>query len=102
VNEPAEYESKPVRVTACQWTGENWRELEKFVGPRCVKPLYRGNAVSLWVAKSKRWIMVPLMDWVIREPDHTGFYPCADAVFETRYRVQYDSDLRGSPAVSGS
>ncbi len=34
---------------------------------------------------SGQWVTVRDEDWVIREPDGSGYYPCSPEVFEKRW-----------------
>ena len=44
-----------------------------------------GDALPLWVVKSSATCHVELGDWIIREPDGSGYYPCAADVFAATY-----------------
>jgi hypothetical protein len=40
---------------------------------------------QLWVDKSKSWCDISERDFIIKEPDGVGFYPCARDIFLKRY-----------------
>jgi len=44
-----------------------------------------GFTAILYVGKSGQWAHLRTGDWVIREADDSGFYPCAKDVFEATY-----------------
>lgn len=78
------YRKKPVEVEAIEWTGENFNAVRAFT--RGALGLGQvGDALPLWVTKSQAVCYVQRGDWVIREPDGSGFYPCSEADFPATY-----------------
>jgi hypothetical protein len=43
------------------------------------------STLLLWVAKSNKWCELELGDWVIRESDGIGVYPCKGDIFAATY-----------------
>jgi hypothetical protein len=88
---PARYRKRPVEVTACQWTGENFDVVDAFAGWSKVESEYKRTAyqlndrLRLWIDKSQTWGMLQLGDWVIAERDGVGFYPCVAEQFAETY-----------------
>jgi hypothetical protein len=88
----AKYRKKPVIVEAIQWTGKNWDEIKEFVrhtkndtALRMVCSVIGGSALALWIAKSNTSGTVHLDDWIIKERDGVGFYPCTNEQFKETY-----------------
>lgn len=43
--------------------------------------IYRGVSAWIWVEKSKAWCWFDTGDYIVREPDGDGWYPCTDSAF---------------------
>lgn len=86
---PSRYKSRPVEVTAMQWTGDRGGvvALRSWMDQKAHQSGLDYDAVvaSLWVAKAGRWIALTPGDFVVAEPDGIGFYPCKRDIFEDRY-----------------
>jgi hypothetical protein len=96
----ATFESRPVKVDAVQWRGNNTAEVAAFIGPAAgsiVKPAVGGMGIPgedirLWTAKSQAYCLVHRWDFIIREADDTGFYPCPLDAMERRYELRYPNE----------
>jgi hypothetical protein len=66
------YKSKPVYVTAEQWDGEPHRHVYMGAGNATVQ----GKNGDLHIYKG---------DWIVEEPDNTGYYPLDPAAFAKEY-----------------
>ena len=79
MNRPIKAMKRPLTMECLQYDGQNMDAVAAFVG---AKNLYEG---LLWVNRSVEWInLVPGM-WVMKEPDDSGFYPCAEDIFASTY-----------------
>lgn len=47
----------------------------------------QGFSASLYVSKSGQWANLRTSDWVIKESDGDGFYPCSAEMFAQAYEV---------------
>jgi hypothetical protein len=92
------WRKKPAaEVDAIQWTGENFGDVHRFSsGAVGIGPV-EGGALPLWVVKSSATCRVERGDWIIREPDGSGFYPCAGDIFTKLYEPAGESGT--SPAL---
>jgi hypothetical protein len=83
---PGRYRRKrPTEVEAIQWTGCNFADVKAFgSGAVGIGPV-EGGALPLWVVKSSATCRVERGDWIIRERDGSGFYPCNADVFAAIY-----------------
>lgn len=70
------YRAKPVEVVAEQWTTEYKPASVTVEGP--------GHGFV--VGKQGR-VACGLDDFIITEPDGSGFYPCAPAIFRAKYEL---------------
>ena len=85
------WRKRPVEVDAIQWTGQNFGAVRAFgSGAVGIGPVVAG-ALPLWVVKSSATCRVELGDWIIREPDGSGFYPCTDADHAAAYEPASES-----------
>jgi hypothetical protein len=75
----------PIEVEAIQWTGENFPAIKAFASGAVGIGELGGRAIPLWTVKSKAVNHVQRGDWIIREPDGSGFYPCERAAFAATY-----------------
>lgn len=80
------FRSKAAEVEAVQWTGDNNDEVLDWMGEQYadrtdLRPQYR----ALWCEKADRWVNIEPGDWIIREPDGDGFYPCKPDIFASRW-----------------
>lgn len=76
------YESRVTQVEAWIWDGEDHAEtywVSKFAEPDA------GADGELWVEKSNNWCDLRKGDYIVAEPDGSGFYPCTAEVFRARY-----------------
>ena len=79
------WRKRPVVIEAIQWTGENFAAVKDFVSGALGAGEVMGGALPLWVVKSQALCHVQRGDWIIREADGSGFYPCAADVFAVTY-----------------
>lgn len=82
---PLRYRKRPVEVDAIQWTGQNLGDVQAFGSGAVGIGTLDGGALPLWVIKSAATCRVERGDWIIRETDGSGFYPCAGDVFAATY-----------------
>lgn len=76
--ELTKFRKKPGEVWAVQFTPPD-------VDPNFLSREAPGGRYELWVIKSDKWCDIEPGDWVIREPDGLGCYPCKRAIFEASY-----------------
>lgn len=81
--------SKDSTVEAIQWTGDNWKDIKASMGggPMIGTARFTGERpdLEIWVEKSKAWCVLKPGDWIVREPDGEGNYPCAAKPFAAKY-----------------
>lgn len=91
---PTTYRSRPTSIEAMQWNGQNHEAIAVWMGwdyvrsplfDRAHDPVSGGDVGRLWVAKSRAWCSLLRGDYVIAEPDGSGFYPCQQRIFEERW-----------------
>ena len=81
----AKYKKKPVIIEAIQWTGENNKEIEDFLGEN----LY-GYSDSLdhnklmYIKTLEGTIVASINDYIIMGV-HGEFYPCKPDIFQETY-----------------
>lgn len=78
------YTSRPVSITAIQWTGENLDDVKAWVGDDKLDHWVSGAALTLWVEANTTWLPLEAGEWIIK--DELGFYPCKDSVFQRKYQ----------------
>lgn len=84
------YRKKPVEVQAIQWTGDNAADLESFAGSAFeVLDQPSGDdpdaTASILASQHSTWVLVYTGDWIIRELDGNGFYPCRSDIFDATF-----------------
>lgn len=77
------YRRKPTTCEAWQWDGDYDAVIE-FLVPQAAD-VYGDGELAFRVIKSQSSARIPLGDWIIREADGSGFYPCAADVFAATY-----------------
>lgn len=77
------YKSKPTTCEAMEWDGSNSIDLELWMDSP-IKTVVDG-ALTFWVTKSNEFIAIDPGDFIIKEPDGTGFYPCKRDIFHMRW-----------------
>jgi len=87
------YERRRTFVEAVQWTGENLHEVEKFIGTTQIT--LHDTVLGIFVTKSNAICHLQKGDWIIAEPDGSGFYPCAQDVFYASYDLP--AEKRSAP-----
>jgi hypothetical protein len=97
---PGRYRRKrPTEVEAIQWTGRNFADVKAFgSGAVGIGPV-EGGALPLWVVKSSATCRVERGDWIIRERDGSGFYPCNADVFAAIYEPAGGTGDQPDPAL---
>lgn len=71
---------KPVEVQAIQWTGDNYEEIQEFVGKDgCVRS---GDTLLVYTLEGDHHASIG--DWIIRGIKGE-FYPCKPDIFEKTY-----------------
>lgn len=85
---PVVVRRKPTQAEAIRWTGDNFLAVERFLEPQHAS-LAGSSAGELrfGVVKPQSIATVVPGDWIMREADGAGFYPCAADVFELTYEV---------------
>lgn len=68
----AKFTSKPTEVEAVQFD-------------KGLHPIVQLDAVGYFVNGKQGRVAVNVGDWIITEPDGSGHYPCADAIFRAKY-----------------
>lgn len=88
------FKSRPLFIEAVQWTGSNQPAIEEFTeGAHNVFIQFgKTSDFSLWVDKSKAWCDLKIGDWIMREPDGSGFYPCANHIFQQCWEKVADNE----------
>ncbi len=87
------YTSLPATIEAIQFvpSENNLAEYEDFEpSPELWLRQSTGAPIGadlyqLWVQKSGAWCDINIGDYIIKEPDGSGLYPCAQAIFESRW-----------------
>lgn len=75
----ATYIKKPVKIEACQWTGDNVEEIKSFVTPIAE---YLEDESAILIKGIKAYIG----DYIIKN-DNDEFYVCGRYVFEETYNI---------------
>lgn len=86
----ATYRRKPTTVEAFQWNGpslENMHAMEAFLSPQHGLENLKTGTLTFGVTKSQSQATIQPGDWIIRETDGSGFYPCAADVFAATYEM---------------
>lgn len=89
------YRTKPTVIEATQY---NWGpgEVDRLVewsgdvtefGPNGLWSPPEHATLRFWIEKSKTWGELEDGDWIIKEPDGDGVYPCKRDIFEMKYEV---------------
>lgn len=78
--EPRKFRSKPKTITAVQYTGCNFDEIERFVG---AESFFRDGGVEIQTLEGRAMLASPL-DWIIKGVKGE-FYPCKPDIFELTY-----------------
>lgn len=96
------FRKNPIEFEAVQFTGENFEEIQAFVGMRLTslgeteihifnpintylpQHLYDGRPnppeAELWVEANKSWLPIYNGEWVVK--DELGFYPCKNEIIQ--------------------
>lgn len=91
------FRKKPVEVEAMQWDGTNMDAVQQWIGePRqdTFREDYEGRA-RLWIEKGQTVAHLHVGDWIIREPDGRGYYPCVNTDFELTYEAVDQALVKG-------
>lgn len=80
----AKYKAKPIEIDAERWTSD--------FKPAAVTVESPGYG---FVVGKQGKVACALDDFIIAEPDGSGFYPCAPTIF----RAKYDEILEPTPGV---
>lgn len=99
------YVAKPVEMEAVQFNGDNFGEIQAFVGMRQVDvdhfidafddvrnwwtDIPDGISAVVWVEPSKQWAGVKPSDYICKD-QYGDFYPCVKEIFETKYEPKTD------------
>lgn len=88
------FRKKPVIVEARQFDGSLDAELEEWLGDWFMS--WRPSQMQLIfsVAKGRSECMVEAGDWIIKEPDGVGFYPCTATDFALTYEEVSEATSR--------
>lgn len=92
---PARYRSRPVEITALEWTGGEYDCLNSFCGHNWGRWDAKdaqwlgpddGEGVVLWNTKENQWLCCPKGHFIIRGLDGE-LYPCAPDIFKRKYEA---------------
>lgn len=73
------FKTKPVTIEAIKFTEDC--ELPAWVHNFMVK-----TEKSVKVHGAQGWVDVELGDWLIKEPEGKGCYPCKPSIFQNKYQ----------------
>lgn len=81
------YRRRSTEVDAIQWTGDNLAAVNAFLSPQHAMVEYPNELQRLrfGVLKAQSVATIEPGDWIMRELDGSGFYPCACDVFDATY-----------------
>lgn len=107
------YRKKPVEVEAWQWVPDDMRAAGEIVGllmmgeldaPADVEMARIGDDKCLifYCLKSNAICTIAPGDWVIRESDGVGYYPCTAQMFEATYDAVGGERTRPASVRQGS
>lgn len=75
------FRKKPIVIEAIQWTGENKKEIDKFIGIE-VQDTYGGENLIIETLEGDH--IAKIGDWIIKGVKGE-FYPCKPGIFEKTY-----------------
>lgn len=80
----AKYRKKPVVIEAVQWTGENWADIDEWMGasPHRTYP----SAGTIEIDTLEGTMTANEGDWIIQGVSGE-FYPCKPDIFEKTYEL---------------
>lgn len=92
-------QKRPVKVYALQWTGDNLKEVQDFVGlrengeckfltPEEISGVW--NEAHVWISAEQDWAKCPVGHYVIQGVSGE-FYPCGPDIFDQTYEDVEDS-----------
>ncbi len=76
------YRKRPIEIEAIQWTGENFGQVEQFMGVR--SSFVRGDFNGLRLHTLEGVMLAMPGDWIIRGVAGE-LYPCKPEIFEQTY-----------------
>ncbi len=77
------YRKKPVIIEAIQWTGRNWKQIDKFIGTGARHELFECGRIIVISTLEGNHDALP-GDWIIKGIKGE-FYPCKPDIFEQTY-----------------
>ena len=78
------YRKKPVVIEAIQYTGDNYKEVCKFVGSELKAPLIMREPGELIIETLEGNMIASVNDYIIKGI-HGEFYPCKPDIFDKSY-----------------
>lgn len=75
---------KPVEIQAVQWTGDNYDEIENFVGRNGLDLFWKFEKPGLIIYTLEGDHYASVGDWIIRGV-RGEFYPCKPDIFKQTY-----------------
>lgn len=81
------YRSKPSTIEAVQWTGDNDRDVEEFLGSKCS---WTSGGLELRAGKdgAQEWVPVPIGHWLVNQPgDKSDIWPVDADYFAVKYEL---------------
>lgn len=82
----ATYIKRPVRIEACQWTGDNVREIKHFVKPIAE---YLEDEKVILIHTLEGDMKANVGDYIIKGVKGE-FYPCKEDIFKETYIISDD------------
>lgn len=79
----ATYIKKPVKIDACQWTGDNIEEIKEFVTP-IAEYLEDENVILIHTLEGD--MKAEVNDYIIKGVKGE-FYPCKPDIFKETYNI---------------
>ena len=77
------YKKKPVIIQALQWTGNNYEEVDSFVGSN-----YEFSGDEVIIHTSDKGDMTARPGDYIIKGSRGEFYPCKEDIFENTYELE--------------
>ena len=81
------YVAKPVEIQAVRLTRENAEEMRKFIGENNYDAnRNKFDPYNILLRNKHGDVQLNVGDWLVKEADGSGYYPCDDVTFSAKYK----------------
>jgi len=94
--------TRPATIEAVRLSRENSEAVKKLIGRQAYDDSREGfDPYNIMLRNKHGNVLASIGDWIIKERDGSGYYPCTDADFTAKYDLPSDKPAQVQAKAPG-